>query len=117
MKLLVSRAGLLHRDGTLADVSTRSVDSGTTENKKLPNGLNLWGPGAPQGSDPDVIEIEHPPKQLFIKTVHSNHSRSALEEVSAGNVNQATSDSGADASQISSIGFQESERIPVPGLE
>lgn len=44
--------------------------------------MSLWGPGEPQNSDPDVIEIGHPPKQLFIKTVHSNHSRSALEEVS-----------------------------------
>ena len=52
------------------------------EDKTLPNGMAVCGPGKPQVSDPDVIEIEQPPKQLFIKTVHSNHSRSALEEVS-----------------------------------
>jgi hypothetical protein len=52
------------------------------EDKTLPNGMAVCGPGKPQVADPDVIEIEQPPKQLFIKTVHSNHSRSALEEVS-----------------------------------
>jgi len=58
------------------------ISTEACENKTLPNGMAVCGPGKPQVSDPDVIEIEQPPKQLFIKTVHSNHSRSALEEVS-----------------------------------
>ena len=49
------------------------------ETQKLPNGISVWGPGQPQASDPDVIEIAHPENQLFIKTVHSNQTRSALE--------------------------------------
>jgi hypothetical protein len=67
--------------GVSTDAQSRaSVEA--CEGKTLPNGMAICGPGIPQSQDPDVIEIEQPAKQLFIKTVHSNHSRSSLEEVS-----------------------------------